>query len=163
MAVRAKSLSVSLPFGIGRIEFVADEIQQRAAWSLFVELETRIAVQPLDPDHGLLREALKSLYSIFGITRETLKAAGPEVADGEASLGPIAIRILNQGLRPFLAKWHPMLKSHEDRKPPAMSQVDHEKNWGHYAEMRKELEVLQNDLRVYADMLAEISGAKSPR
>ncbi len=161
MAIRAKQLDVGLPFGIGSISFVADEVQQRAAWSLYVELETRVAVQPLDDDTGLLREALNSLYAIFEITRGILKEAGPEVADGEASLGPIAIRVLNDGLRPFLSDWHPRLKAHEAMRPNDVSELDHERAWDDYAAMRAALVQLQTDLRVYTDMLAEISGAKA--
>jgi hypothetical protein len=61
-----KKVSVSLPFGIGSAEWEADPTERRAAWSLYVELVTRIAVQPLEIDEGLLREALTSLYSLFG-------------------------------------------------------------------------------------------------
>ncbi len=55
--------------------------QQEAAWSLYVELVTRIAVQPLALDQGLVREAMNSLYSLFDTTREILKAAGPRVSE----------------------------------------------------------------------------------
>ena len=57
-------LSLGLPFNLGNAEFVTDETQVRAAWSLYVELITRIAVQPLRQDEGLYREALNSLYSL---------------------------------------------------------------------------------------------------
>lgn len=72
-----KKVSVSLPFGIGSAEWQADNTERRAAWSLYVELVTRIAVQSLEIDEGLLREALNSLYSLFGTTRQVLKEAGP--------------------------------------------------------------------------------------
>lgn len=160
MAIRAKELEVTLPFGIGKITFVADEVQQRAAWSLYVELETRVAVQELNPEHGLLREALSSLYLLFDITRTILKDVGPEVSDGEKSLGPIAIKVLNQGLRPFLSEWHPRLCDHEDRRPAGVSKLKHERSWEQYQELRAALTVLQRDLRIYADMLAQASGAK---
>lgn len=67
MAIKAKELNVNIPW-VGSISFIADEVQQRAAWALYVELQTRVAVQPLSE-------------------------AGPEVADGESSFGPIAIRV----------------------------------------------------------------------
>jgi hypothetical protein len=70
---KLKKVSVSLPFGIGSAEWEADPTERRAAWSLYIELVTRIAVQPLEVDEGLLREALTSLYSMFGTTREILK------------------------------------------------------------------------------------------
>jgi len=65
-----KKVSVSLPFGIGSAEWEADPTERRAAWSLYVELVTRIAVEPLEGEEGLLREDLNSLYSLFGTTRE---------------------------------------------------------------------------------------------
>lgn len=68
-----KTVSVSLPFGIGSMSWNTDPTERKAAWSLYVELVTRIAVQPLSVDQGLVREALNSLYSLFGITREVLK------------------------------------------------------------------------------------------
>lgn len=70
----------------------------------------------MEVDQGLVREALNSLYSLFGTTRGVLKAAGPDVGASRDSVGGIAlaqpaagIAVLNNGLRPFLAKWHPLL------------------------------------------------------
>lgn len=50
-------------------KWVADRAQQEASWELYVELITRVSMQPLSDD-GLLREALSSLYSLFTETRE---------------------------------------------------------------------------------------------
>ncbi|MGL5033588.1 MAG: hypothetical protein ACRC6M_07280 [Microcystaceae cyanobacterium] len=105
-----KKVSIGLPFNLGNAEWVADETQVRAAWSLYVELVTRIAVEPLDSDEGLCREVLNSLYSLFSTTREILKQSGPSVGASMSSVGGIAISVLNRGLRPFLAKWHPHLQ-----------------------------------------------------
>ena len=124
--VKATKLTVNLPFEIGQLEFEPDEIQQRAAWELYVELTTRIAVQPLGPEEGLLREALASLYSLFAATREVLRRAGPSAANGPNSIGPVAVDILNKGLRPFLAKWHPLLQSWEHLRAPTASPIEHE-------------------------------------
>jgi hypothetical protein len=55
---KLKKVSVNLPFGIGGAEWEADETERKAAWSLYVELVTRIPVQSLEADQGLLREAL---------------------------------------------------------------------------------------------------------
>jgi hypothetical protein len=90
-----KKVSISLPFGIGSAEWEADKTERRAAWSLYVELVTRIAVEPLDGEKGLLREALNSLYSLFGTTREILKEAGPKVGASHRSVGGIAIAFLH--------------------------------------------------------------------
>jgi len=163
--LKAKDLTVGLPWGLGSITFEADEVQQRAAWALYVELSTRVASQPLKDDEGVLREALQSIYSIFGITRQILREAGPEVANGEKSFGPVAIAVLNKGLRPFTARWHPLLKAHEDQCPEGVSPVDHERNWvvdgeDYHQLMRTELVTLQEEIAQYAEALAKISGAK---
>lgn len=158
--VKVKKLSLRLPFNLGECELEPSDVEQRAAWTLYVELMTRVAVQPLDPEHGVLREVLDSLYTIFKLTRDVLKDAGPEVAKGANSLGPIAIAVLNQGLRPFMAKWHPRLKDYEDKRASGVSQVEHEHRWEAYQEMRQELAHTQEEMKIYADVLAIIAGAK---
>lgn len=155
-----KKVSVSLPFGIGSAEWEADSTERRAAWSLYVELVTRIAVQPLEVDQGLLREALTSLYNLFGVTRQVLKEAGPDVGASHDSVGGIAIAVLNNGLRPFLAKWHPLLQTWEARPHPDISLKEHEQNWTEEPTLREELEKLRSDLKQYANALAEIVGVE---
>lgn len=137
-----------------------DPTERRAAWSLYVELVTRIAVQPLEVDTGLLREALTSLYNLFGITRQVLKEAGPNVGASRESVGGIVIAVLNNGLRPFLAKWHPLLQTWEAQCPPHKSPKEHEQNWSKEPSLRDELELLRQDLEQYANALAIIAGVK---
>ena len=44
-----------------------DQVERDAAWELYVELVTRIAVAQLGPGGGVLREALTSLHQFFGV------------------------------------------------------------------------------------------------
>lgn len=156
--VKATKLTVGLPFNLGSLEFVNDEAQQKAAWALYVELSTRIAVQPLEEGDGILREALTSLYNVFAITRQILRDAGPEIAKGSQSLGSIAIDVLNKGLRPFLVKWHPLLKTHEEQKAPGKTTLEHERSWERQKELRKELNQVREQMLIYVDALAVIAG-----
>ena len=158
--LKPEKISVSLPFGIGNLEWTIDEAEQRAAWSLYIELITRIAVQPLAEDEGLAREALNSLYVIFATTREILKDAGPEVGASIKSVGGIAIAVLNRGLRPFLSKWHPILQTWETQREEKVSPKEHEKLWTQEKEFREALEVLRKELTQYADVLAIAAGVK---
>ena len=155
---KLKKVSVNLPFGIGGAEWEADVTERKAAWALYVELVTRITLQSLEADRGLLREALDSLYSMFAITRQILREAGPDVGLSSASVGGIAIAVLNKGLRPFLSKWHPLLQTWEAQKPPTTSPKEHEKNWFQEPQMRQELLLLGKELEQYANALAEIVG-----
>lgn len=157
---RLKKVSVSLPFGIGKAEWEADPTERRAAWSLYVELVTRIAVQPLEADQGLLREALSSLHSLFGTTREILKEAGPDVGTSRESVGGIAIAVLNRGLRSFLVRWHPRLQTWEAQRDPKLSPREHELKWPEEPKLRADLESLRKDLAQYAKALATIAGVE---
>ena len=157
---KLKKVSISLPFGIGAAEWEADTTERKAAWSLYVELVTRVAVQSLEVDQGLVREALNSLYSLFGTTREVLKAAGPDVGASKNSVGGIAIAVLNNGLRPFLAKWHPILQAWEARRPMWVSVKEHEVSWSEEGKLRSELAALRGDLEEYAKALAIIAGVE---
>ncbi|MFE4108377.1 hypothetical protein [Almyronema epifaneia] len=155
-----KSVTVSLPFGIGSASWEADPTEQNAAWELYIELVTRIAVQPLDTEQGTVREAMNSLYSLFGSTREILRKAGPKVGASHDSVGGIAIAVLNNGLRPFLSKWHPTLQAWESKKTLDVSAQAHEKSWEQEPALRRELEALRTNLEQYANALAKIAGVE---
>jgi hypothetical protein len=75
---------------------------RQAAWELYVELLTRVAVQPLGTDEGDEAAALASLHSLFATTRQILKSAGPD----SVRFAYVAITFLNQIVRPLTAKWH---------------------------------------------------------
>jgi hypothetical protein len=137
------------------------DVERRAAWTIYVELSTRIATRPLDPEHGLLREALSSLYGTFALVRETLKDAGPAVARGRMSLGGFSLRLLNEELAPFLAKWHPKLSDWE-HQPHDVGPAEHERNWTHASLLRQELEACRRIVVGYAESLAILAGLDEP-
>lgn len=157
--VNLDGISLSLPFGIGGVSLKIDDTQRQAAWELYVELATRITTQELKDDHGTMRGALSSLYSLFAITREILRKSGPDVANGPDSLGVVAVRVLNEGLRPFTAKWHPFLEDYEEQKPKDTTQYQWEQGWSYRQEFRDELRELQAGLAQYVIALGKISGA----
>ncbi|HXY86856.1 MAG TPA: hypothetical protein VEG44_00285 [Candidatus Acidoferrales bacterium] len=159
-------VKVGLNLGILTIqgEWVPDKEEQMAAWEMYVELVTRISVAELKEDEGLLREALSSLYTLFGTTRQILRQHGPSVAQpkdkSELSFGYLAVAILNRELRPVLAKWHPLLCDYENAKPEGVSQLEHERKWEQAQELRKILNETRLVLVDYANLLAE--AAKVP-
>jgi hypothetical protein len=157
-------VEIGLPWGLGKIggRWSPDTAEREAAWEMYVELVTRVTVEELGPEEGLLREALTSLYSLFPTTRGILRDHGPTVAKprGQAtqSFGSIAVAILNQVLRPLLAKWHPLLADHEHRRPEGVSQAEHERLWAHNADLRRDLGEVRQTLTAYADLLAAVAG-----
>lgn len=166
MGFRVQNVSLNLPFGIGGISIQRTEAQMRCAWALYVELATRISSEPLKPGEGSCREALNSLYSLFDITRTTLKEAGPSAAEGPHSVGPIAIDVLNKGLRPFMVKWHSSLSDFEDAQTLAHFErfggnskpIIDESAWDERDGFYEALEILRGELNRYVSSLGRLAG-----
>lgn len=153
-------VDAKLPFLVGtQLVWEVDESEQKAAWEIYVELMTRISINELKPEEGLLREALSSLYKLFDITRGILRKYGPQIAKpkgkDKVSLGYLSIAILNTVLRPVLAKWHPLLLDHEHLNPDNASSIVHEQRWDKHKELRQALEEVRIQLKEYADLLGK--------
>jgi hypothetical protein len=155
--LRPKSYHLKIPW-IGEVDLEPNDSERAAAWSLYVELQTRIAIQPFQIESGLLREALNSLYSLFAFTREVLREAGPDVARTPDSFGPIAIKVLTVGIAPFTTRWHQRLLQHEALRPQDRTAFEHERQWKEFDVMVSELRVLQDEMKGYADVLLRIAG-----
>lgn len=124
------------------IDFRPDD--QDAAWELYVEMLTRIVTQPLPTGAGDERSALDSVYSLFPTTREILYRHGRKAVQ----FSKVGIPVLNQIVRPFTAKWH------KEALSGAFSDAAKRR------EFREELGALQEDLRNYNRLLAEIAGVE---
>ena len=166
MTLKLESLNINLPFGLGGANIVVSKAQQNVAWALYVELATRVAGVELKPGMGSAREALNSLYSLFDTTRSVLREQGPGAAEGPESVGPIAIDILNQGLRPFLVKWHTSLGSFELRQAEEqrsrlggeVTPVIDESAWPERDDFYRELEENRQGMLQYVQALARVAG-----
>ena len=77
MVRRPDSIELGLDLKLFSIKgtWEPNEDERKAAWELYVELITRVATVPLE--HGLLREALTSLYTVFASSREILRRIRP--------------------------------------------------------------------------------------
>ncbi len=115
-----------------------------AAWELYIDLLTRITTQPLPAEHGDEATALKSVYSLFPLTREIIRRNGRDCVE----FTKLAVVVLNQIVRPFTAKWH------------RLSLTGAFDNSTQCNVFRAELSQLQQRLRVYAKMLAEMAGVE---
>ncbi|HEX9897064.1 MAG TPA: hypothetical protein VGA85_05335 [Dehalococcoidales bacterium] len=158
--VKLESVTMNVPYA-GSATFVPEDSEIRAAWSLYIEISTRVPVQPVDPEYGSIREALNSIYALFGETRRILSQSGPSIAHGRNSLAPLAIEFLNKGLRPFLTKWHYELQLHESKYNTAQkSRVEYEKEWPKLNEFEKAFKELQHNLEQYQSELKKLCGAR---
>ena len=135
---------VRLNLAVMATEVSFKDADKDAAWELYIEMLTRIVTQPLPSEAGDELTALDSVYSLFSITRQILRQHGR----GTVNFSKVAVPVLNQVVRPFTAKWH---------KESLASAFSHESK---RKEFREELEALQEELRNYNRVLAEIAGVE---
>jgi len=136
------SLKIKAPFL--EMEWNPSEPDKTAAWELYIELLTRITTQNLAASDGDEQAALDSVYSLFPTTRAIIKENGRECIE----FTKLAVVVLNQKVRPFTAKWHKL--SIEQ----GFSDTDQ------CVRFREELKELQEILRVYTKMLADMAGVE---
>lgn len=115
-----------------------------AAWAMYIEMITRITMQPLSDEDGDEKTALDSVYSLFSTTRNILKDSGLESPE----FSKLAVLILNQKVRPFTAKWHRLSLAGGFENPVTC------------AEFREELKLLKVILCGYMESLAALAGVE---
>lgn len=159
---RPSEYEVKIPgFGLkGNLQYTS--IDQEVAWKIYVELITRVSANRLAPETGILRESLVSLYKVFGVMRDILRDSGAQLARKpkkgiDYTVATLLLKILNEKLRPFMAKWHPELEAHEKKKEENVSQFVHEKKWELNLKFREELDKLQDGLEQYVNALKSIA------
>jgi hypothetical protein len=153
---RLSSLKITVPH-VSELTFVVDDDARQVAWRLYVEAATRVSTQPLASTDGSLREALTSLYGLFATTRESLKASHPSASRTGTghTVEYLAITMLNRELRPFLSKWHPLLRDYELAHAGAP-----EAGWAHNDSCRADLDRVRINIVDYALGFAQLAGAR---
>ncbi|MES9928750.1 MAG: DUF2235 domain-containing protein [Candidatus Thiodiazotropha sp. 6PDIVS] len=128
-------------------EFWAPNDADRAlAWDIYVELQTRIAVQKLADDEGDDTTALTSIAKLFALSRDSMRKHGVNCSN----TGALVTAYLNQKVRCFTAKWH---------------KVSLAEKWADnldakHTNFREELKQLQPVLRTLAGALSHLADAR---
>jgi hypothetical protein len=136
--------SLKVNVGFLEMDWNPSEPDKDAAWDMYVELLTRVTTQSLPNEKGNEKAALDSIYSLFETTRSVIKEQGRDCRE----FTKIAIIILNQKIRPFTSKWHKLSLEGAFEETEAC------------ANFRSELSVLQYELSIYAQMLAQMASVE---
>ncbi|SFU32439.1 hypothetical protein [Nitrosospira multiformis] len=134
--------SLKINFKFLEMEWQPSDPDKAAAWEMYIELLTRISTQPLAEQAGDERAALDSVYSLFPTTREIIRRHGRDCGE----FTKLAVVVLNQIVRPFTAQWQ--------RLALAGALQDEQQR----QQFREELAVLQEQLKKYTGMLANMAG-----
>jgi hypothetical protein len=88
--------------GLGHVEICPDNDVAKIAHNEWVELSSRKAAIPFDPEHDVINEVYNSWYDLFRALRELAKAVPADAvrANGDAAkLAEVLLNALNKGLR----------------------------------------------------------------
>ncbi len=154
-SLRSSVLLQDISIGVvpgSSLTFVVDQSRQHVAWEIFVHLTTRVATQPLPANAGDSSAALQSMYQVFTDVRDMLLTLrlSPVPKRGER-VEVFAVKMLNDQLRPFLARWHPVFK----RAGSTALSTDQEE------EFRRDLESSRQNLIRYAHDFGKLAGVYS--
>ena len=113
------------------------------AWTIYTEMRTRIATQPLPLRDGVETAALQSIVDLFGLARRAMieRPQAQQVAS-------LVTHCLNVHIRPVTAYWHPRAES------GALASLDQRFSFRH------DLTRIQRTLRALASVLGQICGDK---
>jgi hypothetical protein len=164
----AKSASVGLPFGLGSATFDLTPKDRIAAWRLHVQLVTRKAALPFDPNEDVIADVLASLHELFHVTRDLLLEMSPANSGDQHGVAGLITRVLNMGVRPTLTRWHAgfrrwwdsavQLPANADRSPQ-----DIQRDYPRYAELVTDIGRMNIELSKFSDELALIAAGGSPQ
>lgn len=105
--IGTRDLSVSTPGGL-QIGLVVSRNDREVAWKIYTQIATRIAVVDFNEDYDSFFLVNESLHALFLLIRDQLGEIPVERLrrDRKDELVTFYTSILNEGIRPYLSKWH---------------------------------------------------------
>ena len=135
------------------------------AYRLWVELSTRKIGLEIDLENDVIVEVYDSWYEFFRLTRELMKKIPvSKIRKDESTkkLVEVAIKVLNEGLRPHLTKWQAKFRRWyssevEKEENRDLSPQEIQRRYPAYEELVKDMIEVNNKLIEYRKVLNEIA------
>jgi len=165
---RYQPVEVDISLGsIGSVKFQPNDQDIQIAHKIWVELVTRKAALPFDPENDVILEVYDSWHAMFQTIRSLLGEVPGSLIRSERStqeLTRIATGTLNYGLRPHLTRWQARFRSwHEQHRSLLATKTPQElqREFPHYEQLVQELQAVSQQLAQYAAALQQIVQGKS--
>lgn len=123
------------------------------AHALWVQLATRITTQPLHYRSGEEESAVTSITSLFAKVRELI-----EQHPAAAQFRQVSLRLLNDTLRAYTARWHGWMTEDKERRDQDGRPLLHFRDEQVRRQFRQELRELQPELIRIREELAGLAG-----
>jgi hypothetical protein len=148
--------------GVGHVELRPNLDDIQIAYRIWVELVTRKAAIPIDPEQDVIVEVYDSWYALFGKIRQLLADVPSQLIrknNSTSQLVRIATDTLNQGLRPHLTRWQAHFRTwyaHRTDQLKMKSPQALQKEFPEFHEMIAEMLKVNKQLIQYASELQKI-------
>lgn len=158
-----------IPFGGGKLKIRPNNEDVQIAHKVWVELATRKAGLPFDPENDVIADIYGSWYELFREIRSLTKLIPAEkirLSRDTKEIVQLLLTSLNTGLRPHLTAWHARFRTwyeHARVQDPMSSPQELQKGFPKYAELVADLQRVNAKLIQYRDLLQKIAhGASAP-
>lgn len=157
------SFEFSIPSAKASYLIVRNYSTLEIAHKIFVELSTRKAAIPVDPDNDVIIEIYNSWYELFKVIRSDIKNIDGKTISADKNCEMItstAIAILNSGLRPHLTqyqarfrRWY--LKAEVDENNAGKTPQEIQKQYPEYQELVENIKQVSKELIDYKNQLEQ--------
>ncbi|MCP4581531.1 MAG: hypothetical protein GY839_07910 [candidate division Zixibacteria bacterium] len=158
---KTSKITINIPFGLGNIDYDATDQDRILAWKMYIQLKTRKAALPFDENHDLVYNVYDSLHEIFPMTRNLLSEYSPHYKDVRGGISDFVLRVLNDGIRPHLTKWHSVFRKWWEEALTAPVNIQKkpqelQREFPEYDSLISELKRMNDELTKYAEILMDI-------
>lgn len=153
--------------GIGnsKIKIKPNNEDMQIAYRLWIELSTRKVGLPIDFENDLIVEIYNSWYEFFRITRDLVKEIPVSKIRRNKStrdIVKIALKVLNEGLRPHLTKWQAKFRKWYIEELKKEQNKEHtpqdiQKKFKEYKELTSEMQEVNKKLIEYRKILEKLA------
>jgi len=150
--VRYSTSDVNLN-AIGGLSFSikANKTDRETAWRIYTQLKTRVASVKFNPSYDSVVLVNKSLYEAFKLIREEVSniPLNRVRTKKDDAIVDFYMNILNEGIRPYLSKWHLPISSWVEsnkEKNSGKSITEIEKTFPKYEDLIKDIESMNGRL-----------------
>ena len=148
--------------GIGnqKIKLKRDHTDLQIAYKLWVELSTRKIGVEIDLENDVIVEIYDSWYVFFAVARKLTKEIPAKKLRRAhtRAIVELAIKILNEGVRPHLTRWQARFRrwyDHEAKNKPELTPQEIQQTYKHYDELAADMMKVNKQLIAYKEKLGE--------
>lgn len=150
-------IRVSLP--LGEVNLSINRQDRVSAWKIYNQINTRIAAVEFNEEYDSFLHTNKSLHTLFGIIRDELANIPVDrIKDEDNTLVNFYHSILNEGIRPYLSKWHiPVSHFVEKQNASSIESIlEVEKKFPKRKEILEDIKAMNLRMKSYSSELMKI-------